>query len=300
MSLPIDPTLLPTFLAVLDTGRISAAAKVLHLSQPAISAQMRKLEESLGVALLIRSVHGVAPTGAGLKLERYSREIQRMLSNVVMDVGATQERLGPLRIAASTTVACHVLPNLLKNFRVAHRNVEIQLSVLNTDKVVDAVRGERVPIGLVEGYARAPGVRLEPFLDDEIVPVMGRDASFRIRSIGDLENVPLLWRESGSGTRAVVARALVKAKARKKAVKKGDVELGSTEAILGGTMAGIGIAFVSRWSIRTHLAAGAIRLVPGLDLVVRRTFRWALPAGGASGSAALFYALAQRTAGGHL
>jgi len=157
------------------------------------------------------------------------------------------------------------------------------------------VRAGRVPLGLVEGHARAPGVRLEPFVDDEIVPILGCDAPFRVRHTRDLDAVPILWREAGSGTRAVVERALARAGLRRRAAHRLDVELGSTEAIVGGVVAGLGVAFVSRWSVRVHLAARLVRVVPALDLVVRRTFQWALPAGALGGAAARFHALASRT-----
>jgi DNA-binding transcriptional LysR family regulator len=165
----------------------------------------------------------------------------------------------------------------------------------NSEQVVDEVREGRIPLGLVEGHARASGVRLEPFVDDEIVPIVGRDAPFRVRRASDLDAVPLLWREAGSGTRAVVERALRNAGLRRRSARALDVELGSTEAIIGGAAAGLGVAFVSRWSVRAHLAAGLVRVVPGAALVVRRTFHWALPAGALTGTSARFFALAMRS-----
>ncbi len=294
--LKLDPTLLPTFLAVLECGRISAAAKTVHLSQPAVTAQVRKLEDAVGAALFVRSVHGVTPTEAGLRLVKYALSVRRLLDEAMVEVAGAEVQTGPLVIAASTTIAAHVLPPILAQFRAAHRDVPLRVHVGNTDDVVAEVRAGRVPLGLVEGHARAPAVRLEPFVDDEIVAIMGRDAPFRVRHARDLDGVPLLWREAGSGTRAVVERALRKAGVRRSAVRDLDVELGSTEAIVGGAVAGLGVAFVSRWSIRAHVTAGLIRVLPGLDLVVRRTFYWALPTGSLTGTAARFHAFAVRMA----
>jgi DNA-binding transcriptional LysR family regulator len=285
----LDPALLPTFLAVLDAGRISAAAKALHLSQPAVTAQVRKLEDALGTALFVRSVHGVTPTEAGLRLAEHARAMRRLLDEARADVAGTPERLGPLVLAASTTIAAHVLPPILARFRDAHRGVELRVRLGNTEQVVEDVKSARAPLGLVEGHARAAGIRLEPFVDDEIIAIVGRDAPFRVRGVRDLEAVPILWREPGSGTRAVVERAL-----SRRAPRKQDLELGSTEAIVGFAAAGIGVAFVSRWSVRAHLEAGLVRAISGLDLVVRRTFRWALPAGALRGVAARFYDFATR------
>jgi DNA-binding transcriptional LysR family regulator len=294
MTVPFDPALLLTFLAVIDAGRISAAAKAVRLSQPAVTAQVRKLEAALGVALFVRSSRGVAATDAGLRLAEYARSIRRLWEQAASEVSTTNEQKGPLVISASTTIAAHLLPPLLAGFRAVHRTAPLRVYVDNTDGVVEAVRTGRVPLGLVEGHARALGVRLEPFVDDEIVPIVGRAAPFVVRRSRDLETVPLLWREAGSGTRAVVERALSRARIRRRGVRELDLELGSTEAVVGAAAAGLGVAFVSRWSVRAHLTAGLVRVVPGLDLVVRRTFSWALPAGALGGMARTFYEFAGR------
>lgn len=295
---PLEPDLLATFLAVLEAGRISAAARTLHLSQPAVTAQVRRLEETLGAPLFVRSVHGVSPTDAGLRLAGYARSVRRLLEEAIAAVAGAQEEGGALVLGASTTIAAHVLPELLAKFRALHRGVTMRVDVGNSEHVVNEVRAGRLPFGLVEGYPRAPAIRLEPFLEDEIVPVVGRDAPFRLRNLKDLETVPLLWREAGSGTRAVVERALKRAGVRRRSISALDVELGSTEAIVGGAAAGLGVAFVSRISVTAHLAAGLVRIVPGLELVVRRTFHWALPTGALTGTASQFHAFAQRSAVG--
>ncbi len=288
-----DPDLLTTFLAVLEAGRISAAARALHLSQPAVTAQIRRLEQAMGTALFVRSVRGVEPTEAGARLATYARSVRRLLEEAMVEVPGVDELSAPLVIGASTTIAAHLLPPLLARFRGAHRTVPLRVHVGNTEEVVELVRAGHVPLGLVEGHARAAGLRLEPFVDDEIVPIIGQDAPFVLRRARDLEGVPLLSREAGSGTRAVVERALAKAGVRRRGHPL-DVELGNTEAVIGGVVAGLGVAFVSRWSVRAHLAAGLVRVAPGLDLVVRRTFHWALPAGALNGTAARFHAFARR------
>jgi DNA-binding transcriptional LysR family regulator len=287
--------LLSTFLEVIDAGRMSAAARSLHLSQPAVTAQMRRLEESLGTALFIRSAHGVTPTDAGRRLVRYARSVRDVLNEAVADLATEPELAGSLAVAASTTIAAHVLPPLLAGFRARHRGMEFQVHVVNTERVIAQVRAGRVPLGLVEGHARAQGVRLEPFFNDEIVAIVGRDAPFRVEGPQDLDQVPILWREAGAGTRAVVERALRRAGLTRRKARRLDIELGSTEAVIGGAMAGLGVAFVSRCSLRMHLAAGMVRVVAGADLTIPRAFRWTLPAGALSGTAARFYDYARRT-----
>ncbi|WP_394823742.1 LysR substrate-binding domain-containing protein [Pendulispora albinea] len=289
---PLDPALLPTFLAVCDAGRISAAAKVVHLSQPAVTAQIRKLEETLGTPLFVRSARGVVPTPAGERLVTYARRVQRTLEEASASIREGEEPLGTLTLTASTTIAAHVLPPVLAKFRATYPSTPLRIEVGNTEEVLVAVKSGRIPLGLVEGHSRAAGVHLEPYVDDALVPVIGRAALFRVRRLRDLADVPILWREPGSGTRAILDRALRAAGIRKRPLPT-DLELASTEAILGAVAAGLGVAFVSRWSIQAHLSAGSVQIVPGLDFLVRRTFLWAVPAGGLQGTEARFYAFAR-------
>ena len=101
----LDPTLLDTFLDVLRHGGIGAAARASDLSQPAVTARMRRLEESLGTPLLTRSPQGVAPTPAGDKLAEYARRIRLLLDEAAVEVPASDARLGRLSLVASSTIA---------------------------------------------------------------------------------------------------------------------------------------------------------------------------------------------------
>lgn len=289
----LDASLLPTFLAVLDAGRISAAARTVNLSQPAVTARIRRLEESVGTALLLRSVHGVEPTPAGEKLAVYARDIVRMVEEAQRAVGAGQEVRGRLRLAVSTTIAAHVLPVVLARFRARHPSLELSLQVGNTEEVIEAVRAGGFPLGLVEGHRRASGVRLQPWLDDELVPVVSHSARWSLRRPEDLARVPILWREPGSGTRAVLLRALRKAGVRTRPGSL-DLVLGTSEAIANAAAAGLGLGFLSRWSLGPYLDAGRLRPVTALGLDVRRTFHWALPTGGLPASEAAFMNFADR------
>lgn len=299
MNTALDLSLLVTFLEVIETGRISAAARSLHLSQPAVTAQVRRLEEVLGAALFVRSAHGVTPTTAARRLVPYAQSVRDILDQARADI-VSQPELGPLAIAATTTIAAHVLPSLLAGFRALHPGVVFAVRVGTTDDVIAHVRKGHVPLGLVEGHGRAQGVRLEPFCDDEIVAIVGRDAPFRIDDRQDLEHTPILWGEAGSGTREVVERTLREAGVHRRETRRWDIELGSTEAVIHGATAGLGVAFVSQCSARSHLASGTVRLVDGLDLAVRRTFRWTLPTAALGGTAARFHDYATRAIAGGL
>ncbi|MEM7309125.1 MAG: LysR family transcriptional regulator [Planctomycetota bacterium] len=289
---PLDPTLLATFLDVLHHGGIGAAARATDLSQPAITARIGRLERSLGTTLLTRSPKGVAPTPAGDRLAGYARRVQELLDEASVEVPASDANLGRLSLVASTTIAAYALPPALAAFRTRYPLVPLDVTVANTRDAIEAVRDGRVPIGLVEGHARASGVRLEPWIDDHIVPVVATGAPWRLRSVEELDDLPILWREAGSGTRAVVARALGRAGVRRRPRGR-DLVLASSEAIAGACAAGLGVAFLSRWTLGPQVAAGRLRPVAALELEIRRTFRWALPSGALGGTAGLFLKLAR-------
>jgi DNA-binding transcriptional LysR family regulator len=275
---------------VATTGQVSAASRLLHLSQPAVTAQVRQLERECGQPLLVRTARGVRVNAAGRVLLEYAQRLHLLLEEASFAVAGEESSGGELVLAASTTVASYVVPDLLGSFLRTHRGVQVRLEVGNTEQVLAWVGEERVPLGLVEGHARAAGIRLERYLDDELVPVVGVRAPAevqRARTAEELRAVPLLWRETGSGTRAVLERALRKAGVRK-GPQTGDLQLGSTEAIKGAVAAGLGVGFLSHWSLQDELASGRLRLLPIPDLRVKRAFSWVLPVDAPSGLAGRF------------
>jgi DNA-binding transcriptional LysR family regulator len=286
----IDPRRLETFRVVATSGSVSAAARALHLSQPAVTAQIRQLEEECGRPLFARSARGMALNAAGRALLVQARRVREALDDAEGAVQADADARGQLVLAASTTLADYVLPPLLAEFLRAHRGVGVRLQVGNTAQVLAGVKRGEAPLGMVEGHARAAGVRLEHFLDDALLAVISGDPPpelARIARLADLEAVPVIWREAGSGTRAVVERAL-RAAGSTRRPRDGDLELGSTEAIKDVASRGLGLAFLSRWSIRRELASGRLRALEVRGLSISRSFSWALPSRDPAGLAGLF------------
>lgn len=290
--LPFEPQLLAAFLAVAERGGVSAAAAVLHLSQPAVTGQIRRLEEQLGAALFERRPRGMALTEAGRRFRQAAERAHEELSRAASGLARAAEPRGLIELWASTTIASYVLPPLLARFAAERPLVRVRLVSANTEEVLERVRGGAAELGLVEGHARAPGLRLLPFLEDELVAVADASFSPRRPGLAALAERPILWREPGSGTRAVVERALRAAGARLEHGAR--FELGSTEAIKAAALAGLGIAFLSRWSMQRELALGLLKPVPGRGLTARRSFRWAMAGGGVGGLAKAFFDFAGR------
>ena len=282
----LDLRLLRSFLAVAQCGKVSTAAKQLHLSQPAVTAHLRRLEEIVGKPLVSRSTRGVKLTTHGHALRTFSAEIQNTLSRIEASFESEHKLSGKLRFGASLTIASHVIPSFLGEFSRLYPEVEIELRVDNTEVVLESVREGFYPFGLVEGSPRAAGLRLELFVEDEVVLVAGTNPTFRkyqklaasVAAAQDLYRLPLIWRESGSGTRAVVEGAMRKVgvQARRLAYQ---YVMADIEAIKTATIHCMGLAFLSRWSVKNELALGQLRVIGVSDLVVRRGFYWVLPSG---------------------
>ncbi|MBC2595783.1 LysR family transcriptional regulator [Ruficoccus amylovorans] len=288
-SLPkVDPEWLVTFLTIAECGGVLAASRAMHVSQPALSARLRRLEDAVGQALFDRSAQGMTLTEAGRRLLPVARKLPKVLREAVeaVDPAAGMRLAGPLRLSASTTLADFVLPQLLAEYARTRGVPGLELRVGNTDEVLGAVRSGRVALGAVEGLRRAAGLHLEPFANDEIIPVYSPDRLPRdlqkklqkVTRVRDLAGLPLLWREPGSGTRRVVEDAF-----RRRGVPvselRTDFVLGGTLALRGAALAGLGVAFLPRRTIGQELALGRLAVLEKPGLRVRRTFSWVMVSG---------------------
>jgi len=282
----LDFRLLRSFLSVAQSGKISSAAKQLHLSQPAVTAQLRRLEEVIGKPLFSRSTRGVKLTSHGHTLRSLATDVQNTLARIETSFHQEQKLSGELRFGASLTIASHVIPLFIADFCRVYPDVGIELRVDNTAVVLEAVRESGYPFGLVEGNPRAAGLRLEKFVDDELVLVAGTNKSYTkyqrlagaVAAPQDLYQIPLIWREAGSGTRAVVETALRKAGIQLKRLTYQYV-MADVQAIKTATVHGLGFSFRARWSVKNEVAAGQLRILQLANLAVRRGFFWVLPSG---------------------
>jgi DNA-binding transcriptional LysR family regulator len=295
----VPPILLQTFLVVAEVGQISEAARRLHLSQPAVTGHIRRLEANLETTLFIRSARGVTLTPLGARLRERLQYIFTELERVLGELDLNREVTGIVTLAASTTLARYFVPRIFLRFHQYHPAAALNLIMGNTEQVLEHLREHRVGLGLVEGHQHSPGVRLEEFLPDEIVPVCAtripdlrlRRAIEGIKSARDLEGLPLIWREPGAGTRRVVESALTEKGVSRKNLDQ-RFSLGSPEAIKSLVIGGLGIGFFSVWEIQHEIAMGLVRSVEIPALRIRRMFSWALPSGELGGLAGTFYQFA--------
>jgi DNA-binding transcriptional LysR family regulator len=263
---------LKVFRAVATHLSFRKAAEHLFLTQPAVTLQIKALEDDLAVRLFDRSANRISLTPQGVLLLRYAKKIAALVSKAEQGLAASEGQLsGDLSLGVSTTIAQYVLPRLIGAFLSGHPLVKLSLQSGNTELIARLLLEGRISIGLIEGPARHREVRTEAFMEDELVLIASRHFELVRLSRDQLRSVHLLMREQGSGTRRVVETALHKAGIKLK-VFTSVLNLDSTEAIKSAVEAGLGVGFVSRWAISKELELHTLKIVEVVGLRVARSF----------------------------
>lgn len=274
---------LVVFRAVAEQLSFRKAAEELYLTQPAVSLQIKALEEDLSVQLFDRTASRIALTGAGEILIDYVRQIDALLDSAQQALAAVGGELaGKLSLGASTTISQYVLPRLIGEFRKQHPRVSATLVTGNTEQIVQAILDQELSIGFIEGPPRARDVAVEPFLVDELLLIVPAGHEWSEQgSIApqQLAHAPLLMRERGSGTRHVIEMTLAKHGLRRSALNV-IMELDSVEAIKSAVEAGLGVGFVSRWALAKDSRTGvAFSVVEVEKMRISRELLIVYPAG---------------------
>ncbi|MEB3221924.1 MAG: LysR family transcriptional regulator [Candidatus Sericytochromatia bacterium] len=265
-----DLTALQLLVALARHGTVTRAAASLHLSQPAATHQLRRLERQLGVALLERRGRGVALTAAGqAAVGRAARALEE-LAALGRDMRALAGlEAGHVRVGAGSTASIHLLPAWLATFRQRWPGVTVHLREAGTPEVLDALVAGDLDLGVVGLPAARRGVAITPWCEDPVAFLAWPGAPLAARPIAaaDLTGAPFIHARAGSPIRAIVDAGLAAAGVAPREV----MSLESVEAIKACVAAGLGYAAVSSRSAAADLAAG--RLVPlapaGLSLTRR-------------------------------
>jgi DNA-binding transcriptional LysR family regulator len=268
----MDTRQLAAFCAVVERKSFSQAAERLGVTQPAVSLQIRSLEQRFGRQLLDRSGRRVEPTEAGLRLYASAQRLLALEENLLEELSVDEEGglIGTLELGASTGPGGTVVPLLLCEFQEQHPQLRVRLTVSDTQTLVDRVADRELELGIVGAGRRHRGVTFEPFFRDEVVlacPPKHRFAGKTI-SLDELKSEPLIVMQEGAGVRQVIEDELRKAGTR---LRDLDVrlELGLQESARSAVLDGHGITFISRLAVEADLAAGRVATarVRGLDPV---------------------------------
>jgi DNA-binding transcriptional LysR family regulator len=270
---------LKVFRTVAEHLNFRKAAEHLFLTQPAVTLQVKALEEDLGIRLFDRAANRISLTPQGSLLLEYAKKIAALVSQAEQELGGGDGKVsGELSLGVSTTIAQYLFPRLLRAFLDENPRVKFSLHSGNTGEIVQLLLESKLAIGLIEGPARDHGIRTEPFMQDELVLITPPAFESVRLSRGQFVASRLLMREHGSGSRHVVEMALENAGFKLKSFKN-VMNLDSTEAIKSAVEVGLGIGFVSRWAISKELELGALKVAEVAGLSVMRHFSLIWPTG---------------------
>ena len=240
----------------------SKAAQALSISQPAVSIQVRELENSLGTSLLLRMRRELRLTETGEVVFSYTQRIFALadeMHTVVKDIQGLET--GRLTIGSSTTPGEYILPWLIGKFRRKHSGIQVSLKIANTQSVIDRIYAHELDIGMAGAPVNLKGLASFPYILDRIVIIAAPShplAQQEEVNIRDLRNYDFIMREPGSATRKTAEDLLNTRRVELRVT----MELGSNEAIKRAVAAGLGLGILSEFAITPDVAAGLLQVVP--------------------------------------
>ncbi|MCG5513781.1 selenium metabolism-associated LysR family transcriptional regulator [Ectothiorhodospira shaposhnikovii] len=256
---------LQVFYTVARLLSFTKAAEALHMTQPAVTFQVRQLEEHFNTRLFDRTHNRVSLTEAGRTAYGYAERIFEAyteMDNAIREI--TGDVTGALTLGASTTIAEYMLPALLGNFKKKYPEVNLRLKVSNSEGIVSMVENNIIDLGVVEGPVSNRNLQVEMCRLDQLVVIVPPSHPLAKKDCLSIEEIlpfPFICREEGSGTREVIMDYLVAQDVDRNGLAI-CLELGSPEAIKGAVEAGMGVSILSRSTIDKELALERLVGIP--------------------------------------
>jgi DNA-binding transcriptional LysR family regulator len=263
---------LQVFYTVAKQLSFTKAAEQLFMTQPAVTFQVKQLEDHFDTRLFDRTHGRIALTPAGRLVMDYAERVLKLTEEMDTRVAElTGAVAGSLLLGASTTIAEYILPKILGEFKAEHPEVQAHMTVANSETIVTRVADHALDVGLIESRSYLPTLHNEVCCDDELVVICAPDHALANRKTvraQDLSSLPWIRREPGSGTREFTDNYL-----RDCGVVPEDLrvtmELGSPEAMKGVVETGIAIAVLSRATVTKELELGSLVAVPLAPRLIR-------------------------------
>ncbi len=270
-------TRLRVFHSVAKHLSFTRAAEELYLTQPAVTFQIRQLEEHFNTRLFDRHHNRITMTEAGITVFNYAERILELYRETEKAINEmTGMTRGIVKLGASTTIGEYILPMILSSYHEKFPNVRIRMTVDNTRLVVRKLEDATIDVGMVEGPIRNKNIQISPCIEDELVLILPINHPLAGQSevlMNKLKDYPFVSREEGSGTRAVIAEHMTKV-----GINYDDLdmvlELGTTESVKAAVEGNVGFSIVSSVSIRKELRLKSFTAhrIKGLSMKRRLNF----------------------------
>lgn len=288
---------LQVFNAVAKRLSFTKAAEELYITQPAVTKHIQEIENYFKVKLFERNGNKIQLTLAGETLLLHSEQLFSIYNNLEFELNTFSKRhSGKLRIGASTTVAQYVLPPVLAAFHKKFPDIEVSLTINNTEETEKALVNKNIDLGVIEGQSKSNLFKYTEFVKDELVLVAAIKNPVAKKPFikpSDLLSIPLLLREPGSGTLEVLAHALKPFKIKIAQLKQ-EMQLGSTESMKLYLANSNAMAFLSIHAILKEIQSKDCCIIEVEGLKIERNFFFIQPHGESESLPDLFMKFALR------
>lgn len=251
---------LQIFLRIAETGSITKAAEELHLTQPAVSIQLKNLQDQFEIPL-------TELIGRKLYITDFGKEIAVAAEKILAEVDAVNYKTlaykgkltGRLRISVVST-GKYVMPYFLADFMKQHEGIELMMDVTNKARVVDSLEKNEVDFALVSVLPEKLAIEKEELLQNKLYLVGNTGKKFGKKRVDKklLENLPVIYREEGSGTRIVMEEFIRK---NNLSIRK-KMTLTSNEAVKQAVIAGLGYSIMPLIGIKNDLNNRSVQIIP--------------------------------------
>ncbi len=271
----IDSKLLIFFKAA-EKLSFSEAAEELFLTQPAVTFQIKKLEDHFGIPLFYREKNRISLTEAGETLFQEAKKILSCYEEAERAIGEISGIVqGRIVVGASTTMGEYILPQILGDFETRYPDVETLLEIGNSDRILNGVLSRYLDVGILAEEVKNRELHQEKIIEDELVLIASPKHPLSKQKkivLQDLEDQRFIARERGSGTRKEIELHLEKAGINAQRLRT-TMWLGSSEAVKGAVEAGLGISILSRWAIQKELRLGTLHELAIQGVRIVRDFK---------------------------
>lgn len=267
---------LETFYYLLEERSFVRTAKRMFISQPAVTRQIKNLEEIVGAALIQRDSKGLNLTAEGKVLYEYAKRILKLREEAKDKVAQLHSNAGGMiYISASTIPSAYILPYVLSDFFKSHPQIRVHIQTAASDEAIELVLGGQGEVGFVGKNPLNQRLHAEPIWRDRLILAVGRGHKWQGKSsvtIAELKKEPLVMRERGSATREIVERSLKEIEAPSLGTFRIVCEVDSSEAAKEAVIAGVGVSIISFHAVARELAGGLVEEVPVEGLNIERSF----------------------------